>query len=173
MVGKKIGRIKVLSFSHTGGSGGHAYFNCVCDCGKKLIMRGGHLREHNTSTKSCGCYSTETGKIFLVAYATSPAHQGSGNPQWKGNKAGNSSKHSWLTRHFKKEKCEHCKKTTGPFDWALKKGCIYDHKRENFIVLCRSCHLKYDYTEKRKARISVTMKRVWKNGLKTYSKKKL
>jgi hypothetical protein len=61
------------------------------------------------------------------------------------------------------------------FHWALKRGCNYEHKRENFISLCVSCHRRYDLkpewiekaaatkrgtrlTEKHKQKISRSMK---------------
>ena len=36
---------------------------------------------------------------------------------------------------------------TGPsnrFEWALIKGLEYERKRENFIRLCKRCHIYYD-----------------------------
>lgn len=61
--------------------------------------------------------------------------------------------HMWLNRNFKKEKCESCSKRS-VLDWALKKGRKYLHKIDNFMVLCRSCHLKYDYNKARKEKLS-------------------
>jgi len=59
--------------------------------------------------------------------------------------------HKWLIRRFgKATKCENpaCKsKKPKRFEWALIKGMEYEQKRENFIMLCPSCHRKYDITE--------------------------
>lgn len=60
-----------------------------------------------------------------------------------------SSIHIWLRNNFGKAcKCEQCPEGIGVktkrYDWALKHGCEYDYKVENFIQLCRSCHRKYD-----------------------------
>lgn len=58
--------------------------------------------------------------------------------------------HHWLKYHFgKASKCENkeCLGIGSTYEWALKKGCLYEYKRENFIELCHSCHRKYDITE--------------------------
>ena len=57
--------------------------------------------------------------------------------------------HKWLYKHYgKANKCENplCKKLSFQFQWAKKKGCDYEHKRENFIMLCQTCHRNYDHT---------------------------
>ncbi|KKL64989.1 hypothetical protein LCGC14_2159500, partial [marine sediment metagenome] len=51
LVGKRFGRLVVLSFSGRG-NGGHLMWNCQCDCGVTKPIAGGHLRH---KTKSCGC----------------------------------------------------------------------------------------------------------------------
>ncbi len=65
--------------------------------------------------------------------------------------------HAWLRRNFgKANKCEGelCAKNSQTFEWALIKGNRYERKRENFVMLCRSCHCKYDFTEEGKKRLS-------------------
>jgi len=58
--------------------------------------------------------------------------------------------HKWLFYNYGKAgKCESncCKnKTPKRFEWALLKGLKYEKKRDNFIMLCASCHRKYDMT---------------------------
>lgn len=47
-------------------------------------------------------------------------------------------------------KCENkeCKyESPKRFEWALIKGKKYEVKKENFMMLCPSCHRKYDYKE--------------------------
>lgn len=76
---------------------------------------------------------------------------------WKGQGASYSAFHHWMKDNFGKAiKCENinCKGKSSKFHWALKKGCVYDHIRENFIQLCVSCHVKYDMTPERKEKIS-------------------
>ncbi len=77
---------------------------------------------------------------------------GKNNPKWKFDKLSYIGIHSWLLRDFgKANKCEFCKTLTAKrYDWALKKGYKYIRLRKAFIMLCRSCHVKYDMNKKRK-----------------------
>lgn len=55
--------------------------------------------------------------------------------------------HDWLGRKFgSASKCEgsECKGVSIVYQWALIKGKEYEKKRENFMMLCRACHYKYD-----------------------------
>jgi len=55
--------------------------------------------------------------------------------------------HWWLAKNFgKANHCENpnCKHKSNNFNWALKKDKEYDFIRENFMQLCRSCHILYD-----------------------------
>lgn len=49
--GKKFGKLLVIKISPT--EHGDAYFECLCDCGNKKIVRGVDLKRG--SVKSCGC----------------------------------------------------------------------------------------------------------------------
>lgn len=154
---KKFGKLSVLSFDSVRGSGRHAYWLCRCDCGNKVITRGSHLRTNQV--RSCGCVGRLKSSMILKKYANSAEHRGLGNPMWKGDKAKHSSIHTWLAKHFKKgERCIKCNKTNKKLDWALKKGCKYSHNVKNYIVLCRSCHLKYDYTKKRRENLRESLR---------------
>jgi hypothetical protein len=75
------------------------------------------------------------------------------NYNWKKNSKNYSTIHSWLIVNFKKDKCESCGATDKKLDWALLKGRKYLRKIENFKPLCRSCHLKYDYTKARREKV--------------------
>lgn len=70
--------------------------------------------------------------------------------------------HTWIVRTFgKATKCENKKcsyKNPKRYEWALKKGCEYCRKRENFIMLCPSCHRKYDMTKKQYNRLLNSVK---------------
>lgn len=55
MANQKFGRILVLSFSHIHNH--EAMWNCICDCGKGLLVSGHNLRAGYT--KSCGCLNKE------------------------------------------------------------------------------------------------------------------
>ena len=39
------------------------------------------------------------------------------------------------------------------FHWAKLKDKEYKRKRENFIQLCASCHINYDFTEERREKL--------------------
>lgn len=85
---------------------------------------------------------------------------GPSNHQWKGNRAGYRAIHDWLTANFGKAvKCENrnciyprpIKRGSRQLmlrprrhEWALLHGKKYQHRRENFIQLCPSCHKQYD-----------------------------
>lgn len=56
--GKKFGKLTVVSFSHIHGS--HAYWNCVCDCGKPRVVCGSAMM--TGKTKSCGCIGREVSR---------------------------------------------------------------------------------------------------------------
>lgn len=142
ILGKKFGRLIIVEFVETRGISSHAYWKCKCICGNEKIVRAGHLK--NKIIKSCGCLSREKASKRLKIYANSKAHKGQGNPAWKGDEANVSAIHNWLARFFKKKVCEKCGNTK-TLDWALKTNKKYSHNRKNFIVLCRSCHFKYDY----------------------------
>lgn len=58
--------------------------------------------------------------------------------------------HKWLFKNYgKADRCEgrECKKISHTFHWCLLKGKKYEHKRENFIMFCSSCHRLYDQTK--------------------------
>lgn len=69
---------------------------------------------------------------------------------------GYSAIHKWLENHYgKANKCENklCDNTSGKFHWALKEGFAYKHDRENFNMLCVSCHKKQDITDTERERL--------------------
>lgn len=55
--------------------------------------------------------------------------------------------HSFIRRGYGlANQCEdvNCSGKSKQYHWALITGKEYDFKRENFIMLCRSCHYYYD-----------------------------
>jgi len=55
--------------------------------------------------------------------------------------------HKWLAYNFgKADKCENpeCLGKSLRYEWALKKGLVYEKNRDNFWMLCRKCHARYD-----------------------------
>lgn len=55
LMGKRFGRLVVLQ--RCGSQGGNAAWECLCDCGKTVIVKSNNLM-HGTS-KSCGCLERE------------------------------------------------------------------------------------------------------------------
>ena len=56
-VGKTYERLTVESFCEVrkvGNGTRLAFWNCLCSCGKQVVVSGAHLRSGNT--KSCGCW---------------------------------------------------------------------------------------------------------------------
>lgn len=83
-----------------------------------------------------------------------------------------SNHHHWLRRNYVKEHCEgeRCL-GRGRLEWALKKGYKHERKRENYLVLCSSCHTRYDYTEETRLKQAEAARRTlngYKKGHKLY-----
>jgi len=53
MTGMKYGKLTVIKNVGNNDNYGHAYWECLCECGNKKIIRGGSIR--SGETKSCGC----------------------------------------------------------------------------------------------------------------------
>jgi hypothetical protein len=61
--------------------------------------------------------------------------------------------HLWINQNFgKADRCENklCKNKSKKYHWAKLKDKVYEFKRENFIMLCASCHYYYDERFKNK-----------------------
>lgn len=64
--------------------------------------------------------------------------------------------HHWVRTTFgKANKCENpkCEGKSHTFDWALRKGKNHEKKRQNYMQLCRPCHIKYDWTSDKTQRV--------------------
>jgi hypothetical protein len=71
-------------------------------------------------------------------------YKGKDNWNWAGDNVGYKGLHSWLIRNYPKPyTCEHCGKDEGKIEWANKNG-NYVREREEWLLLCGSCHSKYD-----------------------------
>lgn len=73
---------------------------------------------------------------------------GEKNHRWSGEMVGYKGIHKWLIINFgKANKCENpecsCKEPE-KFEWSLINGMEYERKRDNFWMLCTSCHKTYD-----------------------------
>lgn len=141
ILGLKFNRLSVIKFLETRGNSSHAYWLCKCDCGNEIEVRASHLK--TGTVKSCGCYASEVSSKRLKEYASSDAHKGKGNPAWRGDKASHGAIHTWLNKNGDKKLCEHCKSKKN-LDFALIRGKKHSHNLSKYLVLCRSCHIKYD-----------------------------
>lgn len=60
--------------------------------------------------------------------------------------------HYWLRKNFGSPKvCENteCEHLSNTYDWALKQGFEHAKSKDNYLRMCRKCHVKYDWTEER------------------------
>lgn len=75
---------------------------------------------------------------------------GKNNHRWSGDNPSYSAIHKWVSKSYPKsgvcEKCKLEKKT----DWANKTGQYKREERDDWIELCRKCHIAFDMTEERK-----------------------
>ena len=87
--------------------------------------------------------------------------------RWIENPTNYSTIHKWLLDKFgTATKCESktCNGKSKNYQYALNKGKNYERKRENFKMLCASCHRKYDMTKKTKSKIIKNLKSQWKKN---------
>jgi hypothetical protein len=67
---------------------------------------------------------------------------------WKGDNITYSTIHWWNNKNYSKSGiCKHCGITGKRTEWALKKGKNHSRGIQNYIELCKRCHIKYDKTE--------------------------
>lgn len=64
LVGKKFGRLTIVSFAHA--EKGKSHFNAKCDCGKELVVCMNRVK--TGSTRSCGCLRSKPGSAARELY---------------------------------------------------------------------------------------------------------
>lgn len=64
ITGKKFGRLSVVSFIERKNL--HTHWNCICDCGNKVITTNNNLSTGHT--KSCGCYQRDEVRKRLIKH---------------------------------------------------------------------------------------------------------
>lgn len=82
-----------------------------------------------------------------------------GKANWKGELVGYAGLHMWVRRRIIKPlKCFNCKQVK-PLDLANKS---HEYKRDldDWLYLCRSCYLYYDYTKERRNNLSNSLKKI-------------
>lgn len=68
--------------------------------------------------------------------------------------------HQWIQDNYgKATSCvsADCSNKSKSFSWALVKGKSHERNIENYISLCASCHLLYDYDDERKEKMRKSM----------------
>lgn len=63
-IGNRYGHLLVVEY--VGSSNGYAEWQCLCDCGQKVIVRGSNLR--NGNTQSCGCHTLSKGEDIIKTF---------------------------------------------------------------------------------------------------------
>ena len=72
-----------------------------------------------------------------------PEMQGENHPNWRGDHVGYGGLHSWVSKHFgPPTECIFCGSRRF-VNWANKSG-KYKRDLNDWLVLCRKCHIKYD-----------------------------
>ena len=64
--------------------------------------------------------------------------------------------HYWLRQTYGNPSiCESktCEKKSTIYDWAIKKGKKHQKNRANYLRFCRTCHILYDWDEKKTRRL--------------------
>lgn len=58
--------------------------------------------------------------------------------------------------------CENleCTKDSTRYEWALKHGYKHEKNRDNYQMLCRTCHGKYDFIHRNKGHVSNPTQRI-------------
>ena len=141
MVGKRFGRITVISYSHTA-KNGSAYWNVLCDCGNRKVICGGNLR--SGATKSCGCITKE-----LMSAAKGPLSN-FWNPKLTDKDRLDNRKYpeyyEWRKAVFKRDDftCQRCGERGGKLNTHHIESYA-DNKKlrvelSNGITLCEACH---------------------------------
>lgn len=74
-----------------------------------------------------------------------PNITGENHPRWNSNRKSYYVLHQWVNEKLgKPKKCEYCGNISAKrYDWANKSG-KYLKRLNDWIRLCRSCHIKYD-----------------------------
>ena len=68
--------------------------------------------------------------------------------------------HWWINKNYGKPKrCEFCGIANAKlYEWALLKGKQHEKNIDNYVRLCHSCHIKYDYTDEQRMKQSKSHK---------------
>jgi hypothetical protein len=147
LIGQRFGRLVVLSRAESN-QFRVTYYNCVCDCGKHLRVRGTGLTTGDNT--SCGCYKEEVQLNNLTHGA------GEANPAWRGGVSFgkycprfNRPLKEEIRQHFDR-RCYLCGDKEGKVklhihhvDYNKVQGC--KGMRWSLLPLCPKCHTKTNH----------------------------
>lgn len=71
LTGKKFGRLTVIGRSPVAGK--NPKWDCICECGNEVRVRGDHMKAGNTT--SCGCFRREKTSDAKTIHAKSGTYQ--------------------------------------------------------------------------------------------------
>lgn len=127
MVGQRYGRLIVTCKSQKTDSRKNSHWNCICDCGNMVTVRGDHLKSGNT--KSCGCYSSDHLTEWVKTHEGFNVKHGGGGTRlygiWKNMLRRCENLNSKQYRHYGARGisvCEPWHKFENFRDWALSSG---------------------------------------------------
>lgn len=88
LVGNRYGTLTVVSLNEERSKNGTLHWNCICDCGEKVVMSGGNLKTRNKTHRGCKLrdkpynYIDITGRRFGRLIALSMVDGEGKNQQW-------------------------------------------------------------------------------------------
>lgn len=82
LTGKVFERLTVVDRAESKDKRGSAYWNCLCECGEIIVVRGGHLTSGNT--RSCKCLNREVASVCTPARLTGKREKDA--PNYKGGR---------------------------------------------------------------------------------------
>jgi hypothetical protein len=81
-----------------------------------------------------------------------PQITGAKNVGWKGNSVSYSGLHKWLIRNIgRDDRCANCESKNN-LDLANKTG-IYSRDKQNWLTLCRPCHIQFDHADPKRPKM--------------------
>lgn len=100
----------------------------------------------------CYLHIRKNCSIKCSAKSSSLERKKENNPNWKGlnGKRAYDNIHTYARRHWGiPNKCENllCKGNSNNFEWA-NITAVYNYEKENYRMLCRSCHIDFDVYKK-------------------------
>ena len=133
-----IGKCKECTKKDNSTKNGKIERKCII-CFKDFKTTTSETKRRNGKGGSCcsrKCYFEHLRKIIK---------KGELSHNWKGDQIGYQGLHSWISKQLgKPKKCDFCKSLSEKvYDWA-NVSRLYKRDLEDWIRLCRKCHIRYD-----------------------------